>query len=198
MTFRPALAAGDLWPGEMRGVVVDGRKVLLVNVEGTVHAYANRCAHQAFELSDGKLEACVLTCRAHEWQYDVRTGAGINPRAARLVSYPVKVEGNEILVDTDGAADDRVWVGPVLQQAAATSAILAALLEENFDARVVDRGAYVRVLSPRRCVLTRAAVERHLNAAFDMRADLEPLMSSFKGRLTITDEQATWEIGAAP
>jgi toluene monooxygenase system ferredoxin subunit len=198
MTFRRAMATSDLWPGEMRGIVVENRKVLLVNVDGTIHAYADRCAHQAVELSEGRLEACVLTCRAHEWQYDVRTGDGINPRAARLVPYPVRVEGDDILVDTDVAADERHWVGPVLQAAPATNAIVAAILEENDGVRVVDRGSYVRVLARGRCILSRAAVERHLNGPFDLRADLEPLMSSFKGRFTLAEDSATWEIGAVP
>jgi len=39
VTFRPVLRADNLWIGEMAAVNVDGRPVLLVNVEGTVRAF---------------------------------------------------------------------------------------------------------------------------------------------------------------
>lgn len=36
----------DLWEGDMTAVAVDGEAVLLVNIDGTVRAYSNRCPHQ--------------------------------------------------------------------------------------------------------------------------------------------------------
>jgi toluene monooxygenase system ferredoxin subunit len=92
----------DLWSGEMRAVTVEGQPVLLVNLEGTVRAYADRCAHQRFPLSQGRLEGFVLTCRAHEWQYDVRTGAGMNPSGVKLAAFPVEVREGSIWVDVEG------------------------------------------------------------------------------------------------
>lgn len=195
MSFQRVCSKGDLWAGEMRGVVVDGKKVLVVNVDGTFLAYANRCAHQAVELSTGNLEACILTCPAHEWQYDVRTGLGVNPRAARLVPYPTKVEADAVLVDVDPVTSERSLVGPVFQKGRGAEAVIAALLEENPTAVLVDRGSYVRVLVAGRCTLSRGAVERHLHAPFRLPSDLELLMSSFKGRMTISETEVVWELG---
>jgi toluene monooxygenase system ferredoxin subunit len=95
------MAADELWDGEMLGQVVAGKKLLLVKVGGQVCAFADRCAHLGVALSSGKLEGHVLTCRAHLYQYDARTGAGINPRRAALECYAVKIEGGQILVDVD-------------------------------------------------------------------------------------------------
>jgi toluene monooxygenase system ferredoxin subunit len=89
----------SIWAGEMMAVSARGTKVLLVNLDGTLHAYRDRCAHRGVELSKGKLEGRVITCWAHEWQYDAATGEGINPRGVRLQRLPVKVEGNYIFVD---------------------------------------------------------------------------------------------------
>jgi len=88
-----------VWQGEKVGVVVDGRPVLLVNVDGAVCAYEDRCRHKGVKLSEGRLEGTVLTCAAHGWQYDARTGQGINPANVALVRYPVKVEGPYVFVD---------------------------------------------------------------------------------------------------
>jgi len=103
VTFRRAATLEELWPGEMLAVEVDNVKVLLVNFEGTVHAFENLCALQAALLSKGRLEGNVLTCSAHHWCYDVCSGAGINPKSARLRRFATKVEDQEVLVDV---ADD--------------------------------------------------------------------------------------------
>jgi toluene monooxygenase system ferredoxin subunit len=104
VSFRCAAELESLWPGEMRGVVIDAVKVLLVNVGGEVCAYADRCAHRAVELSRGTLTRETLTCAAHQWQYDARSGAGLNPRGVTLVRFPVKIEDDRIWVDTRGGA----------------------------------------------------------------------------------------------
>jgi toluene monooxygenase system ferredoxin subunit len=105
MSFGKAATLDDLWIGEKLGVSVGGRAVLLVNVEGAVCAYEDRCRHKGIALSLGKLEGHVLTCSVHGWIYDARTGAGINPASAQLPCFPVKIEGNDILVDVAGSED---------------------------------------------------------------------------------------------
>lgn len=67
---------------------------------------------------------------------------------------------------TEPAADLYDRVGPVLQTGAVGAAIVAAIRDLNSDVMVVDRGAYLRVMVPRRCFVTRAAIEKHLDARF--------------------------------
>jgi toluene monooxygenase system protein D len=71
-------------------------------------------------------------------------------------------------------------------------AVVAAIRELNADVRVEDRGAYLRVLVPERCVVTRSAIERAIGRAFRLPMDLEPLMPAFKGILRMDDEHAEW------
>jgi toluene monooxygenase system ferredoxin subunit len=202
MTFKRVASMDDVWSGEKIGVDVDGRPVLLVNVDGVVCAYEDRCRHKGVRLSEGKLDGVVLTCASHGWMYDARTGFGINPEAVKLVAYPVRIEGDEIMVevpersagDVDASDPMRDWVGPVLQKGEGTDAVIAAITDENRGAQIVDRGAYVRVLCHRRCRVSRAAIERLTGAPFHLPADLELLMSSFKGRFQVTDDEAVWEL----
>ncbi len=50
-------------------------------------------------------------------------------------------------------------VGPVLQAGTIGSAVVAAIRDLNQDVLVMDRGAYLRVLVPGRCIVTREAIE---------------------------------------
>lgn len=84
-------------------------------------------------------------------------------------------------------------VGPVLQSGPVADAIIAAIKELNQDVIVIDRGAYVRVLVPRSCVVTRSAIERHLGRSFRFPGELETVMSAFKGSLQLNQGDASWQ-----
>ena len=90
----------------MKGFIVDTTKVLLLNVGGDVRAYEDSCPHRGVALSCGKLEAAsgTLTCAMHLWQYDARTGKGLNPRGTRLRRLPMKLEDDGIWIEVDGDA----------------------------------------------------------------------------------------------
>jgi toluene monooxygenase system protein D len=96
------------------------------------------------------------------------------------------------------SSDEREAVGPVLTPGPITDAVIAAIRGEHADVQVIDRGAYLRVMVPRRCRLDRARVERLLRANFELPADLEAIMPSFRGRLTIASDQVVWELAGGP
>jgi len=83
-------------------------------------------------------------------------------------------------------------VGPVLEASEVGHAIVAAIREANPGATVVDRGAYLRVLVPGRCVVRRDAIARLLGRPFRLPGDLELVMPSFKGRIAIGDDEVVW------
>jgi NAD(P)-dependent dehydrogenase (short-subunit alcohol dehydrogenase family) len=84
-------------------------------------------------------------------------------------------------------------VGPVLEASETGRALIEALRADNADVVVIDRDAYLRVLVPGRCRLTRAAIEAALGRAFRLPGDLELVMPSFKGAFTVTTDEAAWE-----
>jgi toluene monooxygenase system ferredoxin subunit len=99
VAFHKLSSLDELWSGEMIGVSVGGRNILLVNFDDTVRAYADTCPHMRTRLSQGLLVGHVLTCATHHWQFDVRTGRGINPETTCLEEFPVRIENGDILVD---------------------------------------------------------------------------------------------------
>jgi hypothetical protein len=81
----------------------------------------------------------------------------------------------------------------VLHHGATAAAVVAAICELNARVELLDRGSYLRVLVPGRCVVTRSAIEHQLGASFRLPGDLETIMPSFKGRFRVSDDEATWE-----
>jgi toluene monooxygenase system protein D len=80
----------------------------------------------------------------------------------------------------------------VLDAGDVADAIVAAIRAHNRDVVVQDRGAYLRVLVPGRCILRRDAVERALGRPFRLPGDLELCMPSFKGEIVVGDETVEW------
>lgn len=87
-------------------------------------------------------------------------------------------------------------VGPVLLAGRVTDAIVAAIRKENAGARVSPRGSYVRVSVPDRCEVHGLLVAQLLGEPFRMIQDLERVMPSFRGRLSLSEDAAVWEVGA--
>jgi toluene monooxygenase system protein D len=85
-------------------------------------------------------------------------------------------------------------VGPVLKAGPLSDAIVAAIRELNKDVLVVDRGAYLRVLVPKSCVVTRIGIENQLGRTMRFPGELEAVMSSFKGTIHLTQEEAVWRL----
>ena len=49
---------------------------------------------------DNLLEGTALTCPWHGWEFDVSSGECHTNTKTRISTFAVKVEGNDILVDT--------------------------------------------------------------------------------------------------
>jgi len=96
----PVAALDDVQPGTMLMVQVDGTDILLVNLEGQLHATQGVCSHEYFELDKGFLTGNTLTCALHLSRFDLDTGEALDPPAELpLQIYPVAVEDGQILLE---------------------------------------------------------------------------------------------------
>ena len=79
-------------------VEVSGEPVALFNIAGKFHAIHNTCVHRGAPLAEGELDAEIVTCPWHFWQYDVTTGQCKTNPDASVRSYETKIENGEILI----------------------------------------------------------------------------------------------------
>ena len=86
-------------PGSLYSVMVGGEPVVLVNVDGTVHALLDRCSHEDYPLSDGEVEGTNVVCTYHGARFDAASGAARGLPAVKPVkSYPVEVRDGDVYV----------------------------------------------------------------------------------------------------
>lgn len=87
----------------MHTISVQGRKILIVRTADGLFAVEDSCPHAQQELSSGKVDGTLLTCRHHGVQIDLRTGQvtwsmgflGLQP----LNIFTVEETGGSIWID---------------------------------------------------------------------------------------------------
>jgi nitrite reductase/ring-hydroxylating ferredoxin subunit len=102
MSFQRVARLADI-PGH-RGLCVriDGIDIGLFSVGDQIYAMENRCPHAGDPLSEGELRGPIVVCRAHGWDFDVRTGfRPDNPDGFPIPCFPVRIEGGEVHVDIE-------------------------------------------------------------------------------------------------
>jgi nitrite reductase/ring-hydroxylating ferredoxin subunit len=83
----------------MIAVAVEGERIVLANVEGTLYALRDMCGHRNAPLSRGKLDGCIVECPLHFAQFDVRTGRLVDgPVSADVPVHQVRVDGDTVLI----------------------------------------------------------------------------------------------------
>ncbi len=95
----------DVPEGEARRFEVDGRAYAVANVgEGRFLAVDDTCSHQEASLSEGEVDVddCTIECPRHGSTFDLETGRPLAlPATAPVRAYPVRVEGDRLLVELE-------------------------------------------------------------------------------------------------
>ena len=129
MSFVSVARVSEIPTEKMKHVEVNGNEILVVNVGGRFYAVSDRCGHMSARLSMGSLTGTVVICPLHGSRFDVTTGKKVAdpvPQGAEglgdlpeaflklaqrqlelitpiktydLRTFPVKVDGESILVD---------------------------------------------------------------------------------------------------
>jgi 3-phenylpropionate/trans-cinnamate dioxygenase ferredoxin component len=100
MGFSRACALAEIPAGEALAATVDGVGLAVVRNGDDVYAIYDECSHAAIPLSEGEVEGCEIECWLHGSRFDLRTGKPSGPPATDPVpTYPVRVEGDDVLVD---------------------------------------------------------------------------------------------------
>jgi len=91
-------SVSDLADGKPHRFEIDGKTLCLAAVEGEVFAIDDTCTHAEVSLSEGTLDGTTIECFLHGATFDLRTGAATMPAIRPVDTFPVSVEGDDVLV----------------------------------------------------------------------------------------------------
>jgi nitrite reductase/ring-hydroxylating ferredoxin subunit len=114
MTRHVVAIAEDLKPGARKLVDLGGREIAIFNVNGELHAFANRCPHGGGPMIEGFVTGLALAdrpgeyrlarkdeflrCPYHGWEFELRTGQSYcDPKSTRARQFKVAVAHGEDL-----------------------------------------------------------------------------------------------------
>lgn len=86
-------------PGTVTEAEADGTTVCLGNVNGELNALDNICPHRGGPLGQDWVEGESVVCPWHAWTFNLKTGMAQPPVQQRAKVYPVRVEGEDVLVE---------------------------------------------------------------------------------------------------
>ena len=91
----------DIPPGKMIKISVNGKEVLVANIDGEFCAMDDTCTHSGASLSEGSLEGCVVTCGWHKAEFDCKTRKLVKfpAKINNLASYNVTEESDNVFVE---------------------------------------------------------------------------------------------------
>jgi nitrite reductase (NADH) small subunit len=78
---------------------VEGVSLCVANIEGELSVINNICPHRGGPLGQGWLEGELVVCPWHSWMFHVKTGISEYPSNERVDAFPVRVEGDDVLVE---------------------------------------------------------------------------------------------------
>lgn len=93
--------ASEFPPGKMQKRTVDGKDILVVNIDGRYYATSDTCTHAGASLSEGSIGQDIVTCGWHGAKFDCKTGklAEFPVKIKDLASFKIIVESENIFVE---------------------------------------------------------------------------------------------------
>ncbi len=105
------VCAADLMVGELRGIEVGKRLVLVANDAGQLSAIDDFCNHAGCLLSGGWIDPKkhAVICPCHEYAFELTTGKNVTfPRLSDdQDAFPLKIEGGRVWLQVSGTGEEK-------------------------------------------------------------------------------------------
>ncbi len=100
MAWQRVASAKDVPEADGYPVTVGALEIALYRLGGVYYAIEDVCPHAYALLSTGFVEGDTVACPMHGATFHIPSGKCLGPPADRdLVKYPVKLEGDDVLID---------------------------------------------------------------------------------------------------
>ncbi len=93
--------SADISPGKLHKISIDGKDILVTNIDGKYFAMDDTCTHAGASLAEGTIEGATVTCGWHGAQFDCKSGKlqKFPAKIKDLKTYNVVVESDDVFVE---------------------------------------------------------------------------------------------------
>ncbi len=99
MTTHEIATLDSLTDGAGKCFEIDGTRVALFRIAGTVHAIEDRCSHAEASLAAGELFDTGVECPRHGAEFDLITGKPLSlPATKPVLVYPTELRDGSVFV----------------------------------------------------------------------------------------------------
>ena len=124
MKWIKIVALDELPVGKRKVVMVEERKILVINDKGKIYAMASACPHMQLPLKRGKIKDETIVCPWHHSSFDLNTGevkrwAPFPPGVSKVLGalskekplplFPTKIEQGSIWVALEPVGMPKVF-----------------------------------------------------------------------------------------
>ncbi len=88
-----------LEPDSVTEVAVGGEYYAICNAGGRITALGGTCIHRGGPLGHGAIQGNHVYCPWHMWGFDCSTGEYDRDPGLKMPTFPVRIEGDDILLD---------------------------------------------------------------------------------------------------
>jgi nitrite reductase/ring-hydroxylating ferredoxin subunit len=102
MAFVKVGSLKDVQPGWVLEAHVDGHPYAVFRddrEEGELYCLDGECPCTGGPLGQGAVREGMLVCPWHGWRYDCKTGVCAYDDSIKIDRFPVKTEGDDVLID---------------------------------------------------------------------------------------------------
>ena len=72
-----AAKVSEISNGQMKHAEINGKEIVIANLDGKFYAFAERCGHMNARLSRGNINQNIVTCPFHAAKFDITSGKKI-------------------------------------------------------------------------------------------------------------------------
>jgi nitrite reductase/ring-hydroxylating ferredoxin subunit len=97
--FVRAATADELVEGKLKRVSIEEQPVLLVRLNGTIHAVSAICSHYGAPLNDGTVVERTIECPWHFSRFALEDGRVVQgPACSAIPAYDCKIVNDEVQI----------------------------------------------------------------------------------------------------
>jgi nitrite reductase/ring-hydroxylating ferredoxin subunit len=102
INYKTIAETDEIPSGERKRIEIGGHRVTIFNIGNKYYAINDTCPHKkTAPLIRGKLDGIGIKCPNHGYRFDLETGECNIDKTFNTKVYPIKVEGNSILIALD-------------------------------------------------------------------------------------------------